>query len=329
MSTELVDRIRLGWVVLSEAGVADGGDLRTHPLTGRWLLGLTSGGTPCLLTAVSEPGPEEHDGAVTVVNRELDTGDGRRTFVVVGCDEASLRDVFDHFVAGVVEAQERSADRHPAATVLMVLSRWRALLHSANQALGVGELAALVAELLVLVEIVERDPQRSLAVWAGPGRARHDLRRGDVAIEVKATLSHTSRSATINGLDQLEAPVGGSLTLAWHRLERVEDGDLSVFGLADRIIAAGAVPQQLYGLLEQAGSPPSLREAHDAVRFDLRERDFFAVDDSFPRITSASFPGGPPAGVDDLRYVATLPPAEARLPVAGTELLLERMAGLA
>jgi Putative PD-(D/E)XK family member, (DUF4420) len=328
VSAELVDQIRLGWVVLSEAGAPEASDVRTHPLTGSWFLGVGAGGTPCLLTAVAEPGPEEREGAVTIVNRELDSDDGRCTFVVIACGEPSLRDVFDHFATAVVEAHARSADRHPAATALVVLARWRALFRPAGNALGPGELAALLAELLVLAEIVERDARRSVAVWTGPDGARHDLRRGSTAIEVKATLSHTAREAGINGIDQLEAPAGGSLTLAWHRLERAEDGPFSVFGLADRIIAAGAQPEQLYGLLEQAGSPPSLREAHDAVRFDLRERGFFAVEDGFPRIVTASFPSGPPAGVDDLSYVVTLPPAQASLSEAETEELLQRMAGL-
>lgn len=327
MSAELVDRIRLGWVVLAEAGAPPEGDVTTHPLEGEWLLGLTDAGAPCLLTPSAEPGPTEHEGAVTVSSRELDADGGRRTFVVVACGEPSLRDVFDHFLAALVEAQERTPDRHPAATAIVVLARWRALFRPSRDALGPTELAALLAELMVLAEIVERDPQRSLGVWAGPTGARHDLRRGTDAIEVKSTLSHTAREAGINGIDQLEAPAGGTLTLAWHRLERAEDGPLSVFGLAERLIAAGAPAQQLYGLLEQAGSPPSLREAHDAVRFDLRDRAFFAVAGDFPRIVSATFGDAPPEGVDDLRYRIALPSPDSALSAAEVEGLFERMAG--
>lgn len=329
MSIELVDQIRLGWVVLAEAGPPAAGDVRTHALDGPWLLGLDSDATPCLLTQVGEPGPEDRNGVVTVVNRELDTGEGRRDFVVVGCRRLSLRDAFDHFAAGVVEAGREIPDRHPAATALAVLARWRELFRPASDALGPAELAALVAELLVLEEIVGRDPARSLGVWAGPDGARHDFRRGTTAIEVKSTLSHTTRSASINGIDQLEAPRGGSLALAWYRLERVEDGPHSVFGLADRIVAAGASAEGLYGLLERAGSPPSLREAHDAVRFDLREREFFTVADGFPRIIPASFDGGCPPGVDDLRYSVGLPDPGACLPAPEIEELFGRIAGSA
>jgi hypothetical protein len=326
MSTELVDQIRLGWIVLAEAGPPRSADVRTHELGGSWLLGLDSEAMPCLLTEVAEPGPEDRNGAVTVVNRSLDTDAGRRTFVVVSCRRLSLRDVFDHFVAGVVEAGTESPERHPAATALAVLSRWRELFRPASEALGARELAALIAELLVLEEIVSRNALGSLTVWAGPGGARHDFRRGSAAIEVKSTLSHTARRISVNGIDQLEEPADGSLTLAWHRLERVEDGPHSVFGVADRIIAAGAPAGQLYGLLEQAGSPPSLREAHEAVRFDLRERELFAVDTGFPRIIPASFPGGLPTGVDDFRYAVELPCPDAALASPAVDELFARMA---
>ena len=329
MSAELVDRIRLGWVVLAESGALAEGDVTTHPLQEDALLGLTAAREPCLLIPVAEAGPEEREGGVAVFHRELDTDEGRRTFVVVSCGEPPLRDVFDHFLAALVEAWERAPERHPAATALVVLARWRALFRPSRDILGPGELASLLAELMVLAEILERDPARSVGVWVGPTGARHDFRRGAEAIEVKSTLSHTAREAGINGIDQLEEPAGGSLTLAWYRLERAEDGPLSVFGLVDRLLAAGAPAGELYALLEQAGSPPALREAHDAVRFDLRECRFFAVEEDFPRIVPQSFPAGVPEGVDDLRYRIALPAPGSDLPADEIEALFERMAGTA
>ena len=327
MNDDLVDRIRLGWVVLTEAGPPKADDVTTQPLSGPLLLGLTAGGEPCLLIPVADPGPEQGEGAVTVGNRELETGSGRHTFVMVCCREPSLRDVFDHFLAATVDAVGAATDRHPGAVALGELARWQALFRATRQALGPAELAALLAELLVLAEIVERDPSHSISAWVGPSGARHDFRRAATAIEVKSTLSHTARTASINGVDQLEAPEGGSLALAWYRLEQAEDGPLSVFGVVDRVIAAGASAIELYNRLEQAGSSPSLREAHDAVRFELRESRFFGVADDFPRIVPASFTGGVPDGVDDLRYAISLPPDGAALTPPQVESLLRTLAG--
>ncbi len=331
MSAELVDRIRLGWVVLAEAGEPAAGALRTHPVAEAGerslLLGLDGAGVPCLLIPAGEDGPEEDVGVVAIRNRELDTSAGRRRFVVVSCTEPTLRDVFDHLLVGVIAAVEGGQDQHPGIVAGGVLARWKALLRSSGAALGRSDLAALLAELLVLEQVIDRDPDRSLAVWTGPDGARHDLRRGAAAVEVKSTLSHTARQITVHGVDQLEPPDGGALTLAWHRFDVVADGPLSVFTLADRLIAAGVSAVELYDRLDSAGSPLSLRGQHESVRFALREQRFFAVEEGFPRIVTASFPAGVPGGVDEITYRATLPGNDDALDPAAVESTLERMAG--
>lgn len=333
MNAGLVDRIRLGWVVLAEAEDPSAGGITSRPLTEvgdrELLLGRDGAGVPCLLIPVEEAGPEESVGVVTVANRILATPQGENRFVVVACSDPSLRDVFDHFLVGVVSALGSAGPGHPGAAVIEVLAHWKSLFSGGSRTLGATDLAALIAELLVLEEVVGRDPERSLKVWTGPSEQRHDLRRGNHAIEVKSTLSHTLRRITVNGVDQLEAPSGGSLTLAWHRLEPVPDGRLSVFVVADRLIAAGASAVDLYLLLEAAGSPPSTREAHDAVRFELRERRLFGIEDGFPRIVADTFSEGVPAGVDDVTYKATLPEDSEALGAAAASLVFDRLAGVA
>jgi len=331
MKAELVDRIRLAWIVLSEADDPSPGALTTRPLVetgpGELLLGRDAAGVPCLLVPVVAPGPEESVGVITVRNRELATAEGARIFTVISCLDPSLRDVFDHLLVNVVAALETAPEMHPGAVAIRVLADWRQLFRGGVQTLGPSELAALLAELLVVEEVVARDRVRSLAVWRGPSEARHDLRRGDHAIEVKSTLSHTGRRITVHGIDQLEAPTGGSLTLAWHRFEEVPDGPLSVFTVADRLIANGVSAVELHSRLEGAGSPPSTRDIHDAVRFKLRERRFFPVDRGFPRLIAETFPSGVPEGVDDIIYKVTLPEDEVALDAAGADAVLTRLGG--
>jgi hypothetical protein len=333
MSADLVDRIRLGWVVLAEAEPPAADGFRTQPVVeadgDSLLLGLDGAGVPCLLIPADGTGPEETVGVVRIRNRELAAAKGVRDFVVVSCSEPSLRDVFDHFLVGVVTAVQAAEEKAPGATAVEVLARWKSLFQTGPRLFGPSDLAALLAELLVLEAIVERDPTRSLAVWTGPSESRHDLRRKLAAIEVKATLSHTARQVTIHGVDQLDPPEGGRLTLAWHRFDVVPDGQLSVFAVADRLIAAGASAVELYGCLEQAGCPASLREEYDPVRFELREQRFFAVGDDFPRLVAASFPAGVPQGVDDITYKVTLPADDAALGQVAIGRVLDEMAGLA
>lgn len=332
MSGELIDQIRLGWVVLAEAGDPAAGGVTTHELTrikrGALQLGLDAAGVPCLLIPSPGPGPEEGGGSVSVRNRELVTSSGSRPFVVVACREPSLRDVFDHFLVGVVGALEEGGASHPGAVAIRVLARWQSLFRTGGEAMGPGALAALLAELLVLERVAGREAAGSTTAWVGPDEARHDFRRGSHAVEVKSTLSHTGRTVTVHGVDQLEAPAGGTLHLAWMRLEVVPDGPLTLYTVCDRIIAAGMSAVELHDRLERAGSPPALREVHERVRFELREESFFEVGPGFPRIVSASFADGVPLGVDDLVYRADLPPRESALDPAATEVVLDRLAGL-
>lgn len=333
MSGELIDQIRLGWVVLAEAADPAAGGITTHELTriesGALLLGLDVAGIPCLLIPASGPGPEEDGGIVSVRNRELVTGLASHPFVVVACREPSLRDVFDHFLVGVVGALEEADGSHPGAVAIAVLARWQSLFRTGGEAMGSGALAALLAELLVLEAVVAREAHGSTAAWVGPDEARHDFRRGSHAIEVKSTLSHTGRTVTVHGVDQLEAPAGGTLHLAWMRLEVVPDGSLSVYTVCDRIIAAGVPAVDLHDRMDRAGSPPALREVHGRVRFELREQGWFEVGPDFPRIVPASFAGGMPVGVDDLVYRVDLPPQGSALDPAATEVVLKRVAGFA
>lgn len=332
MNTGLVEQIRLGWIVLAEAVDPSPGALRTQPLTEvggrRLMLGRDGAGVPCMLIPVDQPGPEEKVGVVTVRNRELATAVGTSTFVVVACSDPSLRDVFDHLLVGLVAALEANEGGNPGAVAVEVLAHWRLLFRGGSSALGPVHLAALLAELLAVEEVVERDPGRSLDVWIGPSETRHDLRRGSHAIEVKSTLSHTLRRITVNGIDQLEAPADGSLTLAWYRFEPVPAGSLSVFVVADRLIAAGVSAVELLQRLDIAGSPPSTREMHDAVRFELREKKFFAVDDAFPRLVPDTFTEGVPVGVDDLTYKVALPDDVAALDESARASVLDRLAGI-
>ena len=73
--------------------------------------------------------------------------------------------------------------------------------------------------------------------------------------------------------------------------------------LADEILAAGASAQELFHALATAGIPPADLAAVDGVRFDVRERTTFPVDERLPRIVPASFlDGARPVGVIDLSY---------------------------
>jgi hypothetical protein len=133
---------------------------------------------------------------------------------------------------------------------------------------------------------------------------------------------------TIHGEDQLLEPDDGQLFLHLVRLEEVPDGGRSVSTLVDELLAAGAPAQSLFEALTAAGIPPAELAAIDTVRFDVRERMTFPVDDQMPRIVPASFSDGArPVGVIDVTYRINLDHVLDRaLDDAGYNAMVQRLA---
>ena len=116
----------------------------------------------------------------------------------------------------------------------------------------IGRVAGLVAELLVLNRLLDRSPSAWRA-WRGPEGDRHDFRVGDTSLEVKASLRAGTSGVTINGLDQLEAPTGGTLYLLHIVLEPVTGGILSLGSLAQSAMSKVPEPARIETLLAAAG----------------------------------------------------------------------------
>ena len=130
---------------------------------------------------------------------------------------------------------------------------FRALLTRARATdVGIGGVVGLVAELLVLNRLLDRSPSAWKA-WQGPEGDRHDFRAGDTSLEVKASLRTGTFGVTINGLDQLEAPAGGTLHLLHLVLEPVTDGILSLASLARSAMSKVPEPAKIETLLAAAG----------------------------------------------------------------------------
>jgi hypothetical protein len=87
------------------------------------------------------------------------------------------------------------------------------------------------------------------------------------------------------------------------RLEEVAGLGVCVIDLADDLVALGVPRVGLFDALTAAGVPPAAFPQVGTIRFDIRERLTFPVDDETPRIIPSSFVAGErPAGIVDLSY---------------------------
>lgn len=232
---------------------------------------------------------------------------GQMRFLHVWCTDRRADQAFEAFcallwesveVGGVTEALQECCEEFR-----------RLLQEDVSQPIPPTALG-LIGELLVLAKLVELDPSL-ISAWTGPLGARHDFRRGDVAIETKTTLRSEARGRAVRiaDIDQLEPPEGGRLYLYLVRVEQAMDGALSIRSLADRV--AG-----LLGASEAMAFRKTLEEylGHSSAegRFQLNEEVAYRVDDGFPRLTRPRLAlGRLDPGVEHVTYVLRLEGATA------------------
>lgn len=304
----MIDEIRVSYAALRTQPRAEAGGLvviSAEEFPGI-AFGLDELGRPHLLLASTKPAPSIDVATLDVATRTLVIGGAAESsFVDVGCLFEAVVEVFEHFVAAVLDAIGRHEE--PVAALIEVLEKWQQFLVPGVAPPDADTLASVFGELLVVRDVVTRTERSDVDFWAGPHGGRHDLRAGPVALEVKTTRAHTGRRVTIHGEDQLLAPDAGTLALHFVRLEEVSGAGESVAGLVDELLEAGIPAVPLFEALAASGIAVPELAATAAHTFEIRERISLAVDDTFPRIVPASFAAGArPLGVVDLRYIVDL-----------------------
>ncbi|MEJ1195841.1 MULTISPECIES: PD-(D/E)XK motif protein [unclassified Streptomyces] len=218
--------------------------------------------------------------------RPLEDEDTYQTYADLACLREDVNDLFTTLCVHVLHAVQRLPE-NPVKALYQVLDRWKALFRSEGPVLGPEQLAGLFAELLLLSELVRRDPSAH-RLWLGPKKHRHDFSTGRTAVEVKAGTDQKGRKPRIHGLDQLEVPPGGGLCLVWFGLHRVTapGAGIGFLELIEQTLARCDDESALYGLLAEAGYRPSEAAHYRDVRFAVAEERWYQVGTEFPGLTS-------------------------------------------
>jgi hypothetical protein len=136
--------------------------------------------------------------------------------------------------------------------------------------------------------------------WSGPFGGVVDIKTPTTDYEVKSTISRYGSVINISGQFQLAASSDKQLKLVYFRFEPVNDG-LSIDLICDRLIALGVDAVMLEGALQRLGMEAGCSARKE--EYNLLEARSYTVDDSFPRISPASFIGGVlPEGVVQIEY---------------------------
>jgi len=246
-------------------------------------------------------------------------------FLDVVCTSPDLESVFGEVVDDIVR---RLADRSDGVdAVAGAISDFRALLVPPSEKdVDVTRVVGLVAELVVLNRLLDISPL-AWRSWRGPAGDRHDFRARDTSLEVKASLHAGASEVTINGIDQLEPPAGGSLHLAHLVLEMVEGGLLTVAGLGERALQRADDPAGLRALFASVGCADVRDGDWNRFAFRAEAERLYRVGCDFPRIAPSVFVGGRiPSGLVDATYIIDLRLAfDAECPPAEFDSLLHEL----
>lgn len=298
------------WRRLQTAGTGDGfieipsidSGVETGFGSARYAIG--SHGQPRLLVPIGHP---ESGGGLTSTPKLLVTvsnfnlaGKGIWFIDVMSLDRA-LDSVFSELVEEILRRIEDGSS--PAIAVEDSICDFRTLLkeHYSTD-IADSKIIGLVGELEMLRKLSTHSVN-AVKSWTGPYELRHDFRRDLHALEVKTSSRSDTTTVSIHGIDQLEPPFGGTLTLVHIRLERAEGGPLSISSVFNELIDLNVDTEALREALAISGCQDPYSEEWNRLAFTLEGFSAYSVRENFPRIISSSFTTGlVPSGVSGLEY---------------------------
>ncbi|MGW2646534.1 PD-(D/E)XK motif protein [Streptomyces sp. NPDC001393] len=239
--------------------------------------------------------------------RPLEDDETYQTYADLACLRTDLNDLFTDLCVDALSAIA-ALPENPVKALYGVLDRWKALFQSQSAPLGPDQIAGLFGELLVLDRLLSRDSSAH-RIWRGPEGHPHDFAAGKAAVEVKASAATGNRKPRIHGLDQLDAPPGGTLCLAWFGLETPGAGDagLGFLELLEQTLHSCDDETALLTMLAGAGYRPIDAEKYRGIRFVVKEERWYRVASDFPRLTKQTLlEAGVPVSVQDVEYTIDL-----------------------
>lgn len=218
--------------------------------------------------------------------------------LVVWCRDRSVRDAFLAFCEALLD---RSGNGVSVGRALELCHSEFLRLLSAPSQLDSRVLCGLLGELVVIADLVERDPGVVMC-WAAADRERNDFRRGAVALEAKASVRSESSAfiVRISAIDQLQPPEAGRLFLHAIQLERSDAGSISLPSLLLRVRSrlTGAGLEHF-----DKGVASYARDLSDTRTYSLLARQVYEVSTGFPCLVPDKLASGMlDAGVRRVEY---------------------------
>ena len=244
---------------------------------------------------------------LTASVEELKVGaEDPRWFLDVACADASMNANFS-VVATEIVSSLVDDPTDPTRTLSDILARWRWFWSAPPAGMSEEAMVGLFGELWFLERWLGGCSDAALTAWRGPVGDRHDFTATAMSVEVKATRVRSDGSALhrVSTLEQLEDPQQGVLHVFSLRVRPDVLATHSLVASIDRLRQSVANRPELLATLDErlgrAGYSPAHRDKY-AGTFRVVAEELYRVAEGFPRLTSDSFLGGVPAGVERIQY---------------------------
>lgn len=249
--------------------------------------------------------------AVTVngIKVDLRGGEPAQQRLVLTLEKQVDRDLFESLCRTLAAALERATDSASSLAVALAhIRRWKTFLSGRGQHLSPEEVRGLFAELVFLLELIDRQASATTAVeaWLGPEKSHQDFIFGNTAVEIKS-LSGTERSTVrISSEDQLES-LNDALFLRIYRLSSLPDASAArslneiVTAVQARLSEAEAVEAFDRKLVAHGYAP---LPDYDGPRFVVSDSRSYRVSGEFPRLMRSQLPIGVERVAYDVRLEA-------------------------
>lgn len=226
--------------------------------------------------------------------------------------DSAQRDIFHRLCTDIVSATSSAKTESEAVNLFLARTwRWHHLLRGGfDQKLSSEEQKGLIGELVVLDTLLlpNLSANDAIEAWTGPLGAPKDFEIARLCIEAKARRGAATPFVAISSEHQLDTSGVDALYLHVVELDRATEDAHEAFTVTDvatRVrnqIATRDISsaQQFESLLVSGGF--NWQDDYTDSRWVEGSRTLFEVRDSFPRVTTESFP----SGVTNVRYSIAL-----------------------
>lgn len=252
--------------------------------------------------------------AVTVhgIDVDLRGDDAGRQRLVLRLETEVDRDLFEGLCRTLASALEHATDSVSSLSVALAhIRRWKTFLSGRGQHLSAEEVRGLFAELIFLLELLDRPVPAPTAIeaWLGPDKSHQDFVFGNTAVEIKSLSGAERSTVRISSEDQLES-LNDALFLRIYRLSNLPEAEGArslnaiVADVQVRLSEAEAVDAFDRKLVAYGYAPLPV---YDEPTFVIGDVATYRVQEAFPRLARSQLSTGIIRVAYDIKLEAIAP----------------------